>query len=230
MDSSSALAGRLKEAQAFIFDLDGTLYDTHGFAWRLIQVRPWEGFLIAAERMTRKGLAGADYGSPEAYYQEVFSRMSRITGKAPEWLRNWYTDCYMPRMCQVLQKYYHPRPRTAELLAGLVQGSFPFAVYSDYPAGVERLAALGLDPGVCSSAIYGPEHFGAQKPAIRPFVAIAQDLGVLSNRIIVVGDRDDTDGAGAAAAGMGYFPVMKEVAWETFTSLCLGIHDVAHLF
>jgi HAD superfamily hydrolase (TIGR01549 family) len=192
----------IQGAGAFIFDLDGTLYDTGGFARRLVLARPGEALLMLAERKTRKILRGCDYGTPEAYDREFFSRMSRIAKKPAETLRAWYNNRYMPLMIQILRRQYRPRPGAAELLRALAGRSFPFAVYSDYPRTTERLSALGLE--AAASKTYGPEHFGAQKPAVRPFLIIAQDLGVPPARVLVIGDRDDTDGAGAAAAGMGY--------------------------
>jgi FMN phosphatase YigB (HAD superfamily) len=172
-------------------------------------------------------MAGGDYGSPGAYYEAFFSRMSRMVKKPAEVLRFWYFDRYMPRFCDILKKYYRPRPGTAELFEALTGAAFPFAVYSDYPLTAERLAALGLDTGW--GKLYGPEHFGAQKPAARPFVSIAGDMGVLPEHTMVIGDRDDTDGAGAAAAGMGYIGVgtrkKRETHavfdWETLTGLLM---------
>jgi FMN phosphatase YigB (HAD superfamily) len=110
-------------------------------------------------------------------------------------------------MCGILAGHYRPRRGTAELFASLTRRSFPFAVYSDYPRATERLSALGLDPAYGKR--YGPEHFGAQKPAARPFLAIAADLGIPPDRTLVLGDRDDTDGAGAAAAGMAYIGIVN---------------------
>jgi FMN phosphatase YigB (HAD superfamily) len=150
--------------------------------------------------------------------------MSRRTGGPEEDLRRWYFDRYMPRMCGILKGHYRPRPGAAELLAGLTRRGFPWAVYSDYPLTAERLAALGLEPPP-EGRLYGPERFGAQKPAARPFLSIAADLGHPPERILVVGDSPDTDGAGAAAAGMAYIGIGKPgkgealLRWEALVSL-----------
>jgi FMN phosphatase YigB (HAD superfamily) len=190
---------------------------------------------MLAERKTRKALRGCDYGTPETYSREFFSRMSRIAKKPAETLRSWYFDRYMPLMIKVLRRYYRPRPGAAELLRALAGTSFPFAVYSDYPFTAERLSALGLGTAGCTS--YGPEHFGAQKPAARPFLVIAQDLGVPPARVLVIGDRDDTDGAGARAAGMGYAGTgtprrgqpEPPLDWETLAALLRARPPREHL-
>jgi FMN phosphatase YigB (HAD superfamily) len=180
---------------------------------------------MLAERRIRKELVGNDYLAVGTYYGEFFSRMAQLTGKPKKKLQSWYFDRYMPLMCGILRKHYRSRPGTAELFAYLAQGSFPFAVYSDYPRTAERLSCLGLDPA-SGAKLYGPEHFGAQKPAVRPFLLIAQDLGLPPDRILVIGDRCDTDGAGAAAAGMAYINIKNHtkgvssaLSWETLVAL-----------
>jgi beta-phosphoglucomutase-like phosphatase (HAD superfamily) len=117
-------------------------------------------------------------------------------------------------MIQVLGKHYALRPGLKELLkrleapAGSPWGlppEFPkLAVYSDYPCVKERFQAMDLDPGPMLR-LYGPECFGAQKPAQRPFQCIAQDMGLQPEEVLVVGDREDTDGHGAFSAGMRFF-------------------------
>jgi FMN phosphatase YigB (HAD superfamily) len=179
-----------------------------------------------AERKTRQALSGRDCGSPEVYYGEFFARMSQIAKRPPETLSAWYFDRYMPRMCGVLKKHYRLRPGAADLFEALSRRPFPFAVYSDYPLVAERLSALGQDKP-SGAKLYGPEHFGAQKPAARPFAAIARALGAPPDCCLVIGDRDDTDGAGAAAAGMGYIGVetrkkpgpSPRLSWEALCSL-----------
>jgi FMN phosphatase YigB (HAD superfamily) len=218
----------IAKARAFIFDLDGTLFDSRGLAGRLVFARPGDAFVILAERRTRKILSGCDYGSAEAYYGEFFSRMSRMIRGSPEKLRLWYFDRYMPRMYGVLKDHYRLRPGTAGLFEYLTRASVPFAVYSDYPWGRERLSALGLETAY-GGKLYGPEHFGAQKPAVRPFLTIAQDLNTPPDRTLVIGDREDTDGAGATSAGMGYIGIRNHkkqknyayplVSWDVCTLL-----------
>ncbi|GHT56146.1 hypothetical protein FACS1894109_04270 [Spirochaetia bacterium] len=232
---------RVSEARAFIFDFDGTLYDSSGIALRLIAQRPLEAFILLAERKTRASLAGCDYGEAEAYYQEFFSLLARRLHKPASILRSWYFDEYMPRMCRVLKKHFRLRPGCLELFEELARkrtgdsqtgNPFKFAVYSDYPQTAERLKALGLN--LDTNLLFGPENFGAQKPAVRPFLAIAESLGVSPEEILVIGDRDDTDGAGARAAGMGFVRIKTgkkqkdgaspSLAWEDFCSaLCAAL-------
>ena len=95
--------------------------------------------------------------------------------------------------------------QTAGLAVGNAENTMPkIAIYSDYPFLKERLEALGLFPG-SAVLLYGPESFGAQKPAPRPFLRIAGDLGAAPEEILVIGDREDTDGLGAFKAGMRFF-------------------------
>jgi FMN phosphatase YigB (HAD superfamily) len=125
-------------------------------------------------------------------------------------------------MVHILNRHYRPRQGTAELLAALNSGhnrqgkKIPFAVYSDYPMTAERFKALGLELGPLGR-LYGPEDFGAQKPAAAPFLRIARELGCAPQHILVAGDRDETDGAGATAAGMDYFKI-NAGTWESFRS------------
>jgi HAD superfamily hydrolase (TIGR01549 family) len=188
----------------FIFDIDGTLYDSGRIHRRLFFAGPWDVRLLLADRRTRKALIGVDYGDADAYYREFFARLSRAAHKSESFIREWYFNAFLPRMCRVLKKHYRPRPGCIELLEALTHNGIKFAVYSDYPLVAERLRALSLNVE-SSDLLYGPEHFGAQKPAPRPFLAIAEAMGVTPRETLVIGDRDDTDGAGALNAGMCFF-------------------------
>jgi FMN phosphatase YigB (HAD superfamily) len=217
---------RVKYAGAFIFDFDGTLYDPRHFVRRLLfgggpaeRLSLREIRLIGAERKTRKEFSGCDYGGAEAYYEQFFAALERrarffASGAASAAaLRQWYFGRYMPRMAAVLRQFYSPRPGAAEFLGILERRRIPHAVYSDYPCARERLEAIGLDPGVCGPC-FGPENFGAQKPAAAPFLVIAAALGCEPGKTLVIGDKDSADGAGAEAAGMMYLPVQDRTFAE----------------
>ncbi len=68
----------------------------------------------------------------------------------------------------------------------------------------ERLAALGLSPSE-NIKLYSPDSFGAQKPAVRSFLEISKEMGVHPENILVIGDREETDGIGAFHAKMHFF-------------------------
>jgi FMN phosphatase YigB (HAD superfamily) len=205
-------ASLVEKAKAIIFDLDGTLYDSKHIALRVVLARPFDVVLLRSERLVRKVFEGRDYAGTEEYYREFFAAMGKHTGRSPEQLRSWYFEKYMPRIIGVLKKFYGPRPKTAELFGAFKKARFPFAVYSDYPLVRERLTALGLADAFAGSfeTCYSLEDFGAQKPAARPFFVIAKELGCDPADVLVLGDREDTDGQGAAAAGMGYIKIIRK--------------------
>jgi FMN phosphatase YigB (HAD superfamily) len=208
---------KLRNIRGIIFDFDGTLYDYRFLPFRLVMEDPRDLFRIRSERKTRKAFAGQDCGSPEVYYEEYFSYLGALCRRDGRIVRDWYFNRYLPRMVRVLRKYYTLRPGVRELFDRLntaVEGANAkttasnsirgAAVFSDYPFLRERMEAMDLKVGP-QIRLYGPESFGAQKPARRPFTEIARDMGVNAGNILVIGDREDTDGKGAANAGMCFF-------------------------
>jgi HAD superfamily hydrolase (TIGR01549 family) len=78
------------------------------------------------------------------------------------------------------------------------------AIVSDYPAR-RKLSALGVadlfDVVVASGEPDGPEQL---KPDPAGYLLAAERLAVEPARCLVIGDRDDADGAAARAAGMAF--------------------------
>jgi len=201
----------LHHIKGLIFDFDGTLFDNALIAFYLIAANPFDALRVWRERLVRRRFAGCDYTSAEEYHHAFFTALGKAGLCSPQKARDWYYNHYMPRMVRVLRKHYQPRPGVQQLLLHFggknsgKNGNVPrIAVYSDYPFLKERMEALGViyGPGVL---LYGPDSFGAQKPAARPFLKIAADFGVRPDEVLVVGDRNETDGIGAFNAGMRYF-------------------------
>jgi len=201
----NSLSLLLKNIKGIIFDFDGTLFDNILIPFYLIAAFPFDLRRIKNERLIRKRFAGCDYAFSREYYNAFFDALGKACFCSPVRVRNWYFNRYMPRMVRVLKKHYQPRPRAQELLQRFAAPHVPrAAVYSDYPFLKERLEALGINPGQ-NILLYGPESFGAQKPAVRPFLRIADDLGAAPEEVLVIGDREETDGLGAFRAGMHFF-------------------------
>jgi FMN phosphatase YigB (HAD superfamily) len=198
-----------KGVKAVVFDLDGTLYDNRRLPIRLILAWPFDIYRIFFERVTRKRLRGCDYGSADAYYRVFFSLLAKKCHTSEAAMRDWYFNRYMPRMCRVFQKHYRAYPGVQDLFDALEQSPVRFAVYSDYPKIEKRLKSIGLIPERCGN-LYCPEYFGAQKPAARPFQTIIRELDSTWGETIMVGDRDDTDGAGARASGMRFIRISSK--------------------
>ena len=194
----------LRGIKGIIFDFDGTLFDNSRLAFYLIAAYPPDFLRIFRERLVRKSFAGRDYSTTEDYYRIFFTAMGKICSRPPGRIRTWYFNRYMPRMITVLAKHYRLRPGVQDMFRRFETDSLRVAVYSDYPLVRERMEALGLYTGL-RIPLYGPESFGAQKPAVRPFLRIAGALGVTPEEILVIGDCEETDGLGAAGTGMRFF-------------------------
>jgi FMN phosphatase YigB (HAD superfamily) len=92
-------------------------------------------------------------------------------------------------------------PDVRALLAGLERADAATAVVSNWDYSLRRtLAGLGLE----FDAIVTCAETGVRKPDPRIFAEALGRLGVEPGRALHVGDRPDSDGAGATAAGIDY--------------------------
>ena len=196
----------LRTVKGIIFDFDGTLYDHAGIGLRFIMANPADVLRVWQERLVRARFYGRDFLTSTNYYRAFFTELAKLGHSSPERRRNWYFNNFMPRMIRVLEKHYRPRRGLVEFFNNLEnpKNTLKVAVYSDYPYLKERMEAIGL-PSSDKIKLYDPESFGAQKPAQRPFLQIAKNFGLQPEEILVIGDREDTDGLGAFNAGMHFF-------------------------
>ena len=197
---------RLRPFYAVIFDLDGTLYDKKHLPVYLAGAQFFHLGLLKAERKVRKTLSGMHFRNGEAFYNEFFTRVAVESGHGAEKVRKWYFRNYLPSMANALRKHCRLRPWVAELFVLLKARGIPAVVYSDYGAVEEKLQALGFNPAWAVKICCAPD-FGGLKPDPDGFRQIARELNLPPSRVLVVGDRDDTDGEGARRSGMPFLLV-----------------------
>ena len=197
---------------AWLVDLDGTLYDAR-----------WVKLLMAAELALfgwfALGTLRQFRHDHEALRLEQCSGTALATAHASPFaaqLARTATALHRPvdRVEQVVQRWMFERPgkwigRFAR--AGLLNElrvhrdrGGKLALVSDYPAE-RKLDALGarslFDVVVANGEQHGPKRL---KPAPEGYLLAAALLGVEPARCLVIGDRDDADGAAARAAKMGF--------------------------
>ena len=100
----------------------------------------------------------------------------------------------------------YPRKGLHRFLGRALKHGLRLGVFSEYPSE-GKLESLGVrDPFsvVVSSCDPRVRRF---KPDPAGFLYAAERLGSAPERTLVIGDRDDADGAGARAAGMPYLEV-----------------------
>lgn len=186
------------EIEAVIFDFDGTLYDNTKMPLRLISASPFSMFKMKKDRTARKQLKGIFFGTEEKYLQKYDSFVSS----------KWHMEKYLPLMTKVLAKKYKARPGVEQVFEALRNGGVKTAILSDYALLEKRLAAVGLG-GLAGKVDFmaASQELGGLKPAGEVFAKVCEALGVEEGKILVVGDRADTDGKGAEVAGMKFVRV-----------------------
>lgn len=216
MSTPSAPAGpsggpspKMAGLSAVLFDLDGTLYDKRLLEPAVALGTPRNMALFAAIASARRAKAGSDMGTRAALLDALALDASlRLGGKmSPAEVRTFYEEVLYSRFIAVLSRFYRLRPCLAALFGASRSAAgkgLPFGILSDYGRVDERLSAIGLDPSLFAARL-SSEDEGALKPSPRPFLAAAARMDAEPSGVLVVGDRPDTDGAGAAAAGMRYF-------------------------
>lgn len=186
--------------RAVVFDLDGTLYDSSGLHRRVAfrELSRLSIFRLLKERLTRKSLAGRDFGSGEDFGEAFYAKVPK----------KWYLHSYLPDMADILRRHYHPRNGLAELLRELKAAGIRTAVFSDYGFVREKLDALGIEFSMFDG-IYDAAALGGLKPCRESFLKVAAGLDTPPERTLMVGDRTDTDGKGAEDSGMQFIHLVR---------------------
>lgn len=193
---------------AWLVDLDGTLYrhkpvqlamaaELLLFGWG--SIKTLRTFRHSHEELRRE--APSERALALSPFQRQLELCARKLGKEPteveRVVRRW--------MFERPLKWVARSKRKALLgaLAHFRAGGGKTALVSDYPAS-GKLQALGattlFDLVVSNGEPGGPSKL---KPDPEGYLSAAKRLGIEPARCLVIGDRDDADGAAARAAGMG---------------------------
>jgi FMN phosphatase YigB (HAD superfamily) len=197
--------------RGWLVDLDGTLYDPRPIKWLMAAELLMFGLPALAgirafrrehERMRENPPTAEEVKQGGGPYGLQLMRASQASGiDQAELLRDvqrWMVE----RPGKWLRR--HRRKSLIAEIEGFRAAGGKTALVSDYPAS-KKLAAMGIahlfDVVVSNGEEGGP---AALKPAPAGFLSAAERLSLTASECLVIGDRDDADGAAARAAGMDF--------------------------
>ena len=197
----------ISDVKGLIFDLDGTLYRMEPFFQPLMFLSLFPHSLRLLHFLSeRSKLAGTDFGSREQLLKNLFAALSRRTHADPGTLQAWLVNRFYPAFIAAMRFQRGGRDGLKPMLAHLHERGIRLAVLSDYDAVKERLTMLRI-PAEYFDPVSSSEASGALKPAPRPFSEIARYWELPADKVLVVGDRDDTDGNAVRNAGMRFLQI-----------------------
>ncbi len=220
----------LKNIEAVIFDLDGTLYDFKGLTKNILSRLDFTGiFRAGLERKLRKSYAGKSFASGAEFAKYFFSDLAKAFHLTADEAERWYNDKYCVAMASALQDCYSLRPSVIELFKALRESGIKTAIFSDYGSINLRLQSLGFEKSLCDFAFSAAE-LGGLKPAKESFLKIASYLETKPEKILMVGDRLDTDGKGASFCGMQFIQIKNHKNKKARISDALEWNEFLNLF
>jgi phosphoglycolate phosphatase/putative hydrolase of the HAD superfamily len=194
---------------AWLVDLDGTLYhplpvklamagELMLFGWGSIKTLRTFRHAHEALRLLEADTSSAARSPFERQLAHAAEQLARPASDVERVVREWMFERPLKWVAR------SKRQALLDALARHRTSGGRTALVSDYPAS-GKLDALGaralFDVVVSSGEPGGPSKL---KPDPEGYVSAAQRLGVEPARCLVIGDRDDADGAAARAAGMGF--------------------------
>ena len=206
MSQTAKSAEPAPKYDAWLVDLDGTLYWNTGVRLAMAVELAVGGWRVAGRlkrfRHEQEALRAEKDVIPGDPFVQQLERTAAALGLPREELerdvRHW--------MIQKPSRYlsWFRRKELIDEIRKFRANGGRTALVSDYPA-TEKLAALAVselfDIVVASGETDGPRRL---KPDPDGYLRASQALGVAPAQCLVVGDREDADGAAARAAGMGF--------------------------
>lgn len=200
--------------KAVVFDLDNTLY--HGRKLRrkvLSHValhNPRGMRQVVAMSAARNSISGTRFASGKELVQEMARRVNPAgeNGAVDEFVQ-WYRGTFYDHFLTVLRRGFNAPAHVRSVLQLLRREGVKLFCYSDYSRVAERLDAVGLAPDLFDG-IYSSEDSGSLKPSPAVLQEIARVTDSEPGDILMVGDRDDTDGQSAKLAGCDFFRIQGE--------------------
>ncbi|WP_198162879.1 HAD family hydrolase [Sphingobium sp. TCM1] len=186
-----------------VFDMDGTLYDQKRLRLRMLVAllrdaiarRSFDTLLtLRAFRHCREALAES---SSENFLIAQYAIPAVRRGCTAETVRALVTEWMEERPLKMLNSCR--RPGVEQLFTALASAGKRIAILSDYPAA-DKLAALGLAADFVVAAT--DPDVGRLKPDPTGLHKLLQMAGVAPDRVVLIGDRVDRDGAVAARANI----------------------------
>jgi HAD superfamily hydrolase (TIGR01549 family) len=195
----------MERYDAWLIDLDGTLYEARWVKLAMAAelavggwsaIRTLRSFRGMHERLRE---LAEDHESPyHAQIQRTASDLGITSAEVERRVEEW-----MFRRPGKWIRMFRRHALVSEITIFRGEGGRT-ALVSDYPART-KLAALGVpelfDAIVASGEPEGPRRL---KPHPEGYLAAARRLAVSPERCLVLGDREDADGAAALAAGMAF--------------------------
>lgn len=193
-------------ARAWLVDLDGTLYTARWVKLAMaaeLALRGW-GAVSTLRRFRREHELLRDELDREV--ESPFSLQVERTAAALSvdrvLVERRVTEWMIERPRKWIRRF--KRQGLLDEIASFRAGGGKTALVSDYPASA-KLAALEatalFDAVVASGEAGGPRRL---KPHPDGYLEAARRLNVAPNECLVIGDREDADGAAARAAGMAF--------------------------
>jgi FMN phosphatase YigB (HAD superfamily) len=186
--------------QAIAFDLDGTLYSVRAHLFRIGWMLAPHHRVLRAWTRAIASMRGARFSDPrQEAIERMADRLERPVREVSDEL-----ELVLDRLWTGSLKPSHVLPGIRASLDLIDRRGLPRLVASDHPPHA-RLEALGLLDGWRGAL--GAESLGALKPLPDLILESSSRLGVSPDRLLYVGDRDDTDAAAARAAGARFLLV-----------------------
>jgi len=181
--------------RAICFDLDGTLYDLPKMKRRLWASMLRHPRVLSAWQKETEAVRGQRHSDIHGWVaKQVASKVGIETSKAAAIIQKVIFETYPSKF-----EPKHLLPGLQELFEELDQRNILRAVVSDHPVE-KKLAGLAQSAGwacrIDCSAL------GAMKPLPDGLFKAADTMGLNVKELVLIGDRENTDGEMASAAGI----------------------------